>query len=316
LIYTIDYTHLVPSGIVTLTNVVITDELLLNPPAPAWAGFPHPPDGWQAGDGPGQRIYQAGSLGPGQSGRITIAVRVSATLPADAVIGLGNRVSVGDDGAHGRELNAANNSFVDSDAVRGPDLVFDPASLNVPARFDRGKLAQISFDIVNLGVSEAASREGAQGPWIAVELYTKAAGFTPAGPPSDPHDHAAGWRCATGAASCAPDDLLNLELVSGDALGVIAEEGAARSVSINTIFTRTGVYSLYVQVDVGFSFIHDPAWGRVEETSEDNNVAFLGTITVEASSAANRVYLPVVLKLWRPRFVFLPLVLKLVTSNQ
>ncbi|MBN1886644.1 MAG: DUF11 domain-containing protein [Thermoflexales bacterium] len=297
LIYTIDYTHLVPSGVVTLTNVVITDELLLNPPSPAWAEFLPLSDGWQAGGAPGQRVYQAGSLGPGQSGSITIAVRVSATLPAEAMVGLGNRVSVGDDGAHGRELNAGNNHSSDWDAVRGPDLALDPASLDLPARVDRGELAWIGFDIVNLGVSEAASWEGAQGPWIAVELYTKAAGFTPAGAPLDPHDHAGGWRCVTGAASCAPQDLLNLELVYGDALGVVLEAGAARTVSIDTVFTQTGVYSLYAQVDVGFSWFHDPAWGRVEESSEDNNIVFLGTVTVEGSSpSGSRIYLPLVLK--------------------
>ncbi|MBN1886659.1 MAG: DUF11 domain-containing protein [Thermoflexales bacterium] len=297
LVYTIHYTNLVPSGLVTLTNVVITEELLLNPPTPDdWALLLSSP-GWSPlGWFPNRVVHQAGTLGPGQSGSITIAARLDTTLPSDPVIGLRNRVSVGADKLHGCELNAANNVFVDADAVRGPDLALRNAY--APAKVSPNAPLRISAELVNQGVSPALSWEDVITPglgrWLAVELYAKPAGFTPAGPPAEPRDHAGGW-CNTDDVPC-PSESQRMEYLyfvtspNDYPLGA----GESRSVSFKISLAQTGVYSLYLQADVGNPTDHD--YGRVLEANEDNNVAFLGTITVEAGASSGYIYLPLVVK--------------------
>ena len=52
-----------------------------------------------------------------------------------------------------------------------------------------------------------------------------------------------------------------------------------------------GTFSLYLQVDSGFWWLNDPAYGRVLEYSERDNAVWVGRI-----STSRQVYLPVVMR--------------------
>jgi hypothetical protein len=57
-------------------------------------------------------------------------------------------------------------------------------------------------------------------------------------------------------------------------------------------FPQTGIYDVYVQVDVAFSHEdYDPYWGFYAEDNEGNNL-WHGTLAMEKS----QVYLPTILK--------------------
>lgn len=288
LTYTIVYTNNVYSGIVTLTNVIITEDLL----SPACMEFLATP-GWNVVS-PTRAVYTVGTLPPNEGGSLQVSVRIKSPLPPDEVLSARNQVSIGDDGQNGHEANPLNNVFVDSNVIRGPDLIV--RNVQLPPRFSLNSLTHVNLEIVNEGVSPASSWEGDKGPWLAVELYARPQGW---GPPTSPHDHAYGWWCAVTAPSCPADKIRNLGIfytaVPGSVILGVDQSGA---VSIPAVFTQTGVYSLYLQADVGFTFLNDPAYGRVQEADDYNNVIFLGAFSVELFSS--RVYLPIVLKQYSP----------------
>lgn len=284
LTYTIVYTNNVYSGIVTLTNVIITEDLL----SPACMEF-HSTPGWQRVSDT-RAVYRIGTLPPNEGGSLQLSVRIKSPLPPDEVLSARNQVRIGDDGQHGREANPLNNVFVDSNAIRGPDLIV--RNIQLPPRFSLNSLTSINMEIVNEGVSPASSWQGVNGRWLAVELYARPAGW---GPPATPHDHTYGWWCAVTAPSCPADQIRNLGfLTSSDPQGFILQTDQSGPVSIPTVFTQTGVYSLYLQVDVGFNWSPpDPDYGRVKEADEYNNVVFLGAFSIQMFP---KVYLPIVFK--------------------
>ncbi len=302
--YTIAFTNLVPSGIVTLTGVVLTDELL----TPDWAAFVAGTVG-TAVISPTARGYSVGVLGPNQSDSITLSVKVSDTLPPEAeypVLTLINRVTIHEDGTHGADADLANNVSVDKDIIRGPDLVIRNIS-SLPSQIQQNSTLHIEADVVNEGVSPAVAWDHVitSSRWMALELYAKPAGFVQPGPPQNPQDHVGGW-CATNETPCPSASQ------RGAYLGFILppvyplDEDESTRPAFNTALAQTGVYSIYMQVDVANPT--DPSYGRVQEADEDNNVVFLGQVRV--AEKLLRVYLPLVLKKHPSYLIFLPIVMK------
>ncbi len=286
LTYTIAYTHHVAAGrVITLTNVIITDDLL----TPGWVTLTSGTAGWTV-ISPTRWTYHVGTLGPGQSGRLTVVAKIASVLPVTSVLSVRNQATIGHDGLHGLEQDPSNNQSIDSNVLAGPDLVL--RNVQKPARIFKNIPFQIRFEIANEGLAEARAWDDDNNPaqqWLAAELYARPAGFTPSGPPAGPKDHAGGW-CAVAQSPCPGNQQRYSYLAFIQPPDYPLGAGQARQRVIATTLDQLTVYSLYLQVDVANP--EDPDYGRILEADEHNNIIFLGTVLVEPI----KVYLPIVLK--------------------
>ncbi len=282
LTYTVAYTHLVPQGVVTLTNVIITDDIL----TPATLGFVSTP-GWQVVSST-RRVLNVGTLAPNQSGHINVVVQVVNPLPGDPVLSARNQVVIGHSKKGQGDWNTFNEKYIDSDALRGPDL--EISNLHAPARVYQNTPMNIQFKVANEGLAAAIAwnDDGTNNRWMMVEFYAKPAGFVPAGPPSGPKDHVGGLCPDSACVSPRPqEDYLRFVFTPIYPLS----PGQSTSLSFEPVFTQLGNYELYLQVDVG-DIVIDKDFGRVQEADEYNNIVYVGTFEVEPI----KVYLPIVYK--------------------
>lgn len=284
LVYTLTFSNIVPSGGITLTNVVITDQLL----TPGLMAFLATP-GWQTVS-PDTRIRTIDALPPNTPRTITLSVKIADTPPAEPA-SVRNLALIG---PTGQDQNLDNNQSTDSNVVSGPDLVLN--NIQLPLRFFQNTPVRISADVVNEGVSPARVYNDAEikERWLAVELYVKSVGFTPAGPPASPRDHSGGWcAIAVGETEPCPAGSWQLGNLAFITRTYPLSAGLQVEASFVHTFQQTGVYTLYMQADIANDDPLDPTYGRVLEADETNNVAFLGVIVVEPI----KVYLPIVIKL-------------------
>jgi uncharacterized repeat protein (TIGR01451 family) len=107
-------------GSLDVTGVVLGDTL------PAHTAFVAASDG--GSEGGDVVAWPAFDLAAGAVAVRTVSVRVDEPLPVD-VVEIANTAAVTDDGAHGPDLNPANNAAADVDAVPEIACAFDPAEI-------------------------------------------------------------------------------------------------------------------------------------------------------------------------------------------
>jgi hypothetical protein len=151
----------------------------------------------------------------------------------------------------------------------------------IPEDPTAGEWPSFRATVVNLGTADVLDP-------FWVELYIKP---QPSEPPRWPSDHERGY-CA---GDCQTSPLRRRYVEQADTGGGTQEwsilfENLFEDPSPD--FPQTGIYDVYVQVDVAFSHEdYDPYWGFYAEDNEGNNL-WHGTLAMEKS----QVYLPTILK--------------------
>jgi len=295
--YTVAFTN---QGALTLSGVVVTDDLGFVPQGqPSGSAIPYltpvqSTPGWQlvqhstAGD---IYRYTVGSLGPYQSGALTMVFKLANTIPY-TVNRLDNHAVIVDDGTHGRETNPSNQAADVWTPIQGPDLAFSNARI-VSGQFKPGGLYvfTLAATIVNRGLTgtltwEHRITDTIGNNWLAIELYTRPTSLF-AGPPSGPNDHAGGLCAGTSSPCPTANQRWSFVQFEADPLGLAP--GETYGVSWPVTVTASGGNRIYVQVDTGYWWQYDPTYGRVLEYDELNNIADLGVVP-------RTIYLPVVLR--------------------
>jgi len=300
--YTLSYTN---SGPHTLSGVVITDYLGFAPPGEALApAMPYmtvvySSTGWQLvqANATGNTFrYNVGTLGPNQSRVLTITVRLASTIPYTVNLS-NNRAVITDDGARGYDTNSANQSPSISSPIQGPDLVVSNVQVS-PGPYGLGTTFTVSATITNRGLGDVLTWQHLLTPtdstnnWLTVELYVKPSTFTQPGAPTGPNDHAGGY-CGVETSPCDPVDQRSNFLYFFNYLNwpALVKPGDSVVAQWTVPVPAGSSFSLYIQVDSSFWWLNDPAYGRILEYGETNNVAAVGSFSIGKS-----VYLPLIIR--------------------
>jgi len=284
LTYTIHYTNAATSE-ASLHNVVLTETITPLDYLTVLGG-----PGWNDIGAGRYRLEVVGPLAPGEAGTVTFTVRLTATVPATAVLAVINQVEVGYTTLEKTiEGYPADNVAQDVDVWQGADLVITGVRWE-PEHPEPGEPMQVYVMVENQGSDPVNQRyDGSTDPgyWLFVmELYLKGTAFTPVGLPVNVFDHQGGY-CADATCALKRNEYL--------AWPNTLEAGESQEMVFNIITPDPDQYHLYAQADVTWEgWYGGKPFGLILEAIENNNI-FEGPI-LTLGTIPHEIYLPLVLR--------------------
>jgi hypothetical protein len=248
-------------------------------------------------DPSGNQIYSAAlpPLGPNRSTTVTLAARISSTLPANVLAVANYSDASNEQSGEGLEINGLNQSGEKITTVNGPDVIVK--QILAPTQGTVKKNLNVKVVLTNNGFVPTSGPNSTG--WFGIDLYVRPYG---APPPSGPADRYLG-ACPNTANPCNDAVRFNTQY---QAYGY----DPANSLAVDQVITMTFPltiapaypitasqpvrYWLYAQADTFWNenpaIYGTAAHGRIVEGNEVNNI--VGPIEIVIDYG--KIYLPII----------------------